>query len=210
LTLALSSPSPPSCYFVCCRIAAPPIQPSFIPKLSPVRVVRVFVVLPTHPLRPWFGLLRNAVTAVSWHPFGSFLLSVDRAKTAVVWGDAWRRSEDSYLVFIHCASFCETYVNFMFMFVNWVVIWFFLFKYLIKTAENMVPDSINPSYRNGDQSSPDILCVRYSVRFSTMRRLLSLTRTKLYLMLVFVYNVFFLCMLLIAPWFVINLHLLNL
>ncbi|KAK3922141.1 Autophagy-related protein 16-1 [Frankliniella fusca] len=35
-----------------------------------------------------FILPRNAVTAVSWHPYGSFLLSVDRAKTAVVWGDA--------------------------------------------------------------------------------------------------------------------------
>lgn len=31
---------------------------------------------------------QSAVTAVSWHPYGSFLLSVDRAKTAVVWGDA--------------------------------------------------------------------------------------------------------------------------
>lgn len=31
---------------------------------------------------------QTAVTAVSWHPYGSFLLSVDRAKTAVVWGDA--------------------------------------------------------------------------------------------------------------------------
>jgi hypothetical protein len=30
---------------------------------------------------------RSAVTAVSWHPYSSFLASVDKSKKAVVWGD---------------------------------------------------------------------------------------------------------------------------
>ncbi|KYM98726.1 hypothetical protein ALC62_10694 [Cyphomyrmex costatus] len=30
---------------------------------------------------------RAGVTAVSWHPHGTYLASVDRAKTVTVWGD---------------------------------------------------------------------------------------------------------------------------
>jgi hypothetical protein len=30
---------------------------------------------------------RSAVTAVSWHPYSSFLASVDKTKKAIVWGD---------------------------------------------------------------------------------------------------------------------------
>lgn len=30
---------------------------------------------------------RTTVTAVSWHPYGNFLASVDRTKTVTIWGD---------------------------------------------------------------------------------------------------------------------------
>ncbi|XP_018321816.1 autophagy-related protein 16-1-like isoform X2 [Agrilus planipennis] len=29
----------------------------------------------------------SAVTATSWHPYGTYLVSVDRSKTAAIWGD---------------------------------------------------------------------------------------------------------------------------
>jgi hypothetical protein len=34
-----------------------------------------------------FFTCRSAVTAVAWHPYSSFLASVDKTKKAVTWGD---------------------------------------------------------------------------------------------------------------------------
>ena len=33
-------------------------------------------------------IFRSAVTAVAWHPLGKYLVSVDRAKTVILWGNS--------------------------------------------------------------------------------------------------------------------------